>query len=79
MVQPNPSPIHNIVNLYQMKKEVLLRVSIPMYFYNIIVPQLGDYYDLYPVNFENKPVVCCPLHDEDTPSCRYYPETESGC
>jgi hypothetical protein len=54
-----------------------------MYFYNVIVPQLGDYYSLYPVDFDSKPVVCCPLHDEDTPSCRYYPETESfycfGC
>ena len=54
-----------------------------MYFYNVIVPQLGDYYSLYPVDFDNKPVVCCPPHDEDTPSCRYYPETESfycfGC
>ena len=54
-----------------------------MYFYNIIVPQLGDYYSLYPVDFDNKPTVCCPLHDEDTPSCRYYEETNSfycfGC
>ena len=67
----------------QRKAEVLSKVSIPMYFYNVIVPQLGDYYALYPVDFDNKPVVCCPLHDEDTPSCRYYPETESfycfGC
>ena len=67
----------------QRKAEVLSKVSIPMYFYNVIVPQLGDYYSLYPVDFDNKPVVCCPLHDEDTPSCRYYPETESfycfGC
>lgn len=67
----------------QRRAEVLSKVSIPMYFYNVIVPQLGDYYSLYPVDFDNKPVVCCPLHDEDTPSCRYYPETESfycfGC
>lgn len=71
----------SIIN--QRKAEVLSKVSIPMYFYNIIVPQLGDYYSLYPVDFDYKPVVCCPLHDEDTPSCRYYPETESfycfGC
>lgn len=69
--------------LNQKKAEVLSKVSIPMYFYNVIVPQLGDYYAIYPVDFDNKPVVCCPLHDEDTPSCRYYPETESfycfGC
>lgn len=66
-----------------MKSEVLRKVTIPMYFYNIIVPQLGNYYDVYPVDFENKPVACCPLHDEDTPSCRYYPDTDSfycfGC
>ena len=59
------------------------RITIPMYFYNIIVPQLGSYYDVYPVDFDNKIVVCCPLHDEDTPSCRYYEETNSfycfGC
>jgi hypothetical protein len=63
--------------------EVKSKVTIPMYFYNVIVPQLGSYYDLYPVNFDVKPVVCCPLHDEDTPSCRYYPDTNSfycfGC
>lgn len=66
-----------------MASKVKAGVTIPMYFYNIIVPQLGSYYDQYPVNFDNKPVVCCPLHDEDTPSCRYYEETNSfycfGC
>lgn len=59
------------------------KVSIPQYFYTIIVPQLGNYYDTYPVDFDAKPVVCCPLHDEDTPSCRYYENTSSfycfGC
>ena len=83
MASNNSNQTVNLVMTRQMKKEVLSKVSIPMYFYNIIVPQLGSYYDLYPVDFDNKPVVCCPLHDEDTPSCRYYPETESfycfGC
>ena len=64
-------------------EEVKLKVSIPQYFYNIIVPQLGSYYGLYPVDFDSKPVVCCPLHDEDTPSMRFYPETNTfycfGC
>lgn len=63
--------------------EVKNKVSIPMYFYNIIVPQLGSYYDLYPVDFDQKIVVCCPIHDEDTPSFRYYESTSSfycfGC
>lgn len=58
-------------------------VTIPMYFYNIVIPQLGSYYDNYPVNFENDPRACCCLHDEDTPSFRYYEATNSfycfGC
>ena len=65
------------------KEEVLNKVSIPQYFYKIIVPQMGSYYDNYPVDFDSKIVVCCPLHDEDTPSCRYYEDTSSfycfGC
>lgn len=64
-------------------EEVKSKVSIPDYFDKIIVPQMGSYYDLYPVDFDNKPVVCCPIHDEDTPSFRFYPETSSfycfGC
>ena len=63
--------------------EVRAKVTIPMYFYNIIVPQLGSYYAEYEVNFDARPVACCPLHDEDTPSMRYYEETNTfycfGC
>lgn len=63
--------------------EVESKVSIPMIFAAFIVPEIPDYYSLYPVNFEYKPVACCPLHDEDTPSFRYYEETNSfycfGC
>lgn len=63
--------------------DVKTKISIPQYFYNIIVPQLGSYYADYPVNFDARPVVCCPLHDENTPSMRYYEETNSfycfGC
>ncbi|MBR1454831.1 MAG: hypothetical protein IJ593_09370 [Lachnospiraceae bacterium] len=65
------------------KEEVLKKISIPDYFDKIIVPQLGSYYSEYPVNFDVRPVVCCPLHDENTPSMRYYEETNSfycfGC
>lgn len=66
-------------------KEIELekKVSIPMIFDKFIVPEIPDYYSLYPVNFDAKPVACCPLHDEDTPSMRYYEETNSfycfGC
>ena len=63
--------------------DVRKKVSIPQYFYNIIVPQLGSYYDDYPVDFDARPVVCCPLHDENTPSMRFYEETNTfycfGC
>lgn len=69
--------------LEQKRDEVKSKVTIPMYFYQIIVPQLGDYYSVYPVDFESDPRVCCPLHDEQTPSFRYYESTGSfncfGC
>lgn len=64
--------------------EVKSKISVPMYFYNIIVPNMPSYYNGdYPCDFDVKPVVKCPLHDEDTPSMRYYEETNSfycfGC
>lgn len=66
-----------------MAASVKANVTVPMYFYNIIIPQLGSYFDNYPVNFDNDPRACCPLHDEDTPSFRYYEDTNSfycfGC
>ena len=73
----------SFVSIKQQAAQVLSGVTIPMYFYNIIIPQLGSYFDLYPVNFDADPRACCPLHDEDTPSFRYYENTESfycfGC
>lgn len=64
-------------------EEVKSKVSIPKYFYEIIIPQMAEYYSDYPVEFELKPVCKCPLHDEDTPSMRYYEETNTfycfGC
>lgn len=63
--------------------EIKQKVSIPMYFYNIIVPNIPDYYSDYPVDFDIRPVACCPLHDEVTPSMRFYEETNTfycfGC
>lgn len=59
------------------------RVTIADYFDKVIVPQMADYYSDYTVNFELKPVVKCPIHGEDTPSLRYYEETNTfycfGC
>ena len=63
--------------------EIKSRVSIPAYFYNIIIPQMSGYYDDYTVNFEARPVCKCPIHDEATPSMRYFEETNTfycyGC
>ena len=77
------SNIQGITDVKRMTMEVKEKVTIPMYFYNIILPQLGNYFDNYPVNFDNDPRACCPLHDEDTPSFRYYEATSSfycfGC
>ena len=76
--QPSGSGnIRSVSEIKMMATEVKNKVTIPMYFYRIIVPQLGSYYDNYPVNFDAKIVVCCPLHDEDTPSFRYYEATSS--
>lgn len=81
--QNNSGNIKSLTEIKMMATEVKNKVTIPMYFYRIIVPQLGSYYDNYPVNFDAKIVVCCPLHDEDTPSFRYYEATSSfycfGC
>lgn len=75
--------VKSVAPISVMRSEVLSKVSVPMYFYNIIIPQLPGYFDLYPVNFDADPRACCPLHDEDTPSFRYYENTASfycfGC
>lgn len=64
-------------------QEIKSKVSVPMYFYNIIIPQRSDYYNDYQVDFDVRPVVKCPIHDEDTPSMRFYEETNTfycfGC
>lgn len=65
------------------KVEAVKKISIPDYFDKVIIPEMGDYYSDYTVNFEYKPVVKCPIHGEDTPSLRYYDETNTfycfGC
>lgn len=59
------------------------RITIPTYFEEIIVPQMSDYYSDKYVNFDSKPVVCCPFHSENEGSFRYYSDTNTyhcfGC
>jgi len=68
----------NSIQVEQVKK-----VLIPKYFYEIIIPNMEGYYSDYEVNFEGHPVAKCPLHAEDTPSFRWYEETNTfycfGC
>ena len=58
------------------------KVTIPEYFAEVIVPNMEDYF-VYPTDFEGRPYVQCPMHGEDTPSLRYYDETNTyycfGC
>lgn len=60
------------------------RVTIADYFNEIIIPDMGWYYnDGYTADLNIREVIKCPFHSEDTPSFRYYPETNSyycwGC
>ncbi len=72
------SYIHN-----SLADDIKHKVSIPKYFREIIVPEIPDYYSMYGADFEYRPVTLCPLHDEDTPSFRFYEETNTfycfGC
>lgn len=71
------------MNLREKADEVKRRVTIPDYFNEVIVPDMGWYYNDYESDLNIREVVKCPLHSEDTPSFRYYPETNSyycwGC
>lgn len=72
------------MTIKEMENEVLQRVSIPDYIYEIVLPNMSDYYnDEYEVNFDNSRYMKCCFHSEDTPSLRWYEETNTyycfGC
>lgn len=67
----------------EMKQQVKDEVLIPDYVTDVIVPEMPWYFNDYIVDLDLKPVIKCPLHGEDTPSFRYYAETNTyycwGC
>lgn len=72
------------MTIAEMETEVLRKVSIPDYIYEIVVPNMQEYYDGdYPVDFEVSRYIKCCFHSEDSPSLRWYEETNTfycfGC
>lgn len=67
----------------EMTEEIKNRITIPMYFEKIIIPNMQYYYEGESVDLEVYPVCKCPLHDEDTGSFRYFDYSNSfycyGC
>lgn len=59
------------------------KITIADYVKDVIVPEMPWYYSDYTVDFNLKLYIKCPIHGEDTPSFRYYPESNTfycfGC
>lgn len=59
------------------------KVTIADYVKDVIIPEIPWYYSDYTVDFNLKLYIKCPIHGEDTPSFRYYPESNTfycfGC
>lgn len=65
------------------RRERVRSIPIPDYVEKVIVPEMPWYFSDYTVDFEVRPVIKCPLHGEDTPSFRWYSDTNTfycfGC
>lgn len=59
------------------------KVSIPDYVKGVVMQEMPWYFNDYTVDFDLKLYIKCPIHGEDTPSFRYYPESNTfycfGC
>lgn len=59
------------------------KVSIPDYVKDVVMQEMPWYFNDYTVDFDLKLYIKCPIHGEDTPSFRYYPESNTfycfGC
>lgn len=59
------------------------KITIADYVKDVIIPEMPWYYSDYTVDFNLKLCIKCPIHGEDTPSFRYYPESNTfycfGC
>lgn len=72
------------MTIQEMKSEVLKCIGVPEYIYEIVLPNMPEYYNGdYEVNFEVSRYMKCCFHNEDSPSFRWYENTNTyycfGC